>query len=51
MGKYTFNPLSGKFDYYETGGGVSIGDTIGGTPDSNGLLYADSSDKTIYRMI
>lgn len=37
-----FNPISGQFDL--VGGGVSIGDTIGGTPANGGVLYADSSD-------
>lgn len=37
-----FNPVSGQFDL--VGGGVSIGDTIGGTPANGGVLYADSSD-------
>lgn len=40
---YSFNPLTGNLDYYATGG-ISIGDSIGGTPANGGILYADSSD-------
>lgn len=42
-----FKPQIKKLDYYEessSSGGVSIGDTIGGTPANGGVLYADSSD-------
>lgn len=40
---YTFNPFIGNFDNTGSGGGggVSIGDTIGNSPVSNGLLYSD----------
>lgn len=38
-----FNPLTGNFDLVNAGG-VSIGDSIGGTPANGGILYADSSD-------
>lgn len=37
-----FNPVSGQFDL--VGSGVSIGDTVGGTPANGGILYADNSD-------
>lgn len=37
-----FNPVSGQFDL--VGSGVSIGDTVGGSPANGGVLYADGSD-------
>lgn len=39
---YKFNAFTGNFDIDNKG--VSIGDTIGGTPANGGILYADSSD-------
>lgn len=38
---YIFNPFTGTFDNIGSGGGVSIGDTIGNSPTANGLLYSD----------
>lgn len=40
---YAFNPFTGSFDNTGSGGSVSIGDAIGNSPDSNGILYVDSS--------